>query len=278
MDIGQKIAPLNLSNNEIKVFECLKEYPESNIARIQRGVKIPRMTVYLTVSSLKKRGLIDFHRRGKRDYWYVLPNHILISEIMDMTKTLIEGNPATKNDVSGTLPHFAVHTGADTIIQLYIKKFQNEHKNRLYIIQPFSSLTALIQKTKRPELIIELNEIIKNNEIIVEGIFEQATPARYHGLLHKSKKFSGHEVEQVYTAIEARVNETIHVSDEILKNIPVEILVLKDVIIVTSFEEGWALEITHKSVADALRGIIQLLKILGEKVDQAELARKLIQK
>jgi len=79
----QKIIDfLRLSKNEVKVLEYLKLHHGTQVADISRGIRMPRMTVYLILGSLKARGLADYSRKGKRRFWYIAEGSKLVADIM----------------------------------------------------------------------------------------------------------------------------------------------------------------------------------------------------
>ncbi|MEN9605046.1 MAG: Sugar-specific transcriptional regulator TrmB, partial [Candidatus Parcubacteria bacterium] len=62
---------LNLSRLETTILKSLTKSPQLIIADIVRATRIPRMTLYPVLNILKKRGLIDFVREGRRRYWSI---------------------------------------------------------------------------------------------------------------------------------------------------------------------------------------------------------------
>lgn len=83
---------LKLSRREVRVLSFLREKPESQIAEIVRNTKIARMTVYLTLKSLKKRGLIHYLQKGKRKLWHMVSDKRITEIVSNTANTLMSAS------------------------------------------------------------------------------------------------------------------------------------------------------------------------------------------
>ncbi len=63
---------LGLKIREIKVLECIKTHPECQISEMAKNIGIPRMTIYSSLKTLKKRGFIHYKVKGRRKLWHTV--------------------------------------------------------------------------------------------------------------------------------------------------------------------------------------------------------------
>jgi predicted transcriptional regulator len=87
--INQTIVDfLKLSRKEVKLLQFLKSNPQAQISEMAKKAGIPRMTVYLSLKSLKKRGLVHYEVKGKRKAWHIVSEKILKEVLVNVVKNL----------------------------------------------------------------------------------------------------------------------------------------------------------------------------------------------
>src|SRR4051812_39959426 len=114
---NQKIeAFLKLSKSESKLYTYLKKSPFSQVATISKDLKIPRMSVYLILKSLKQRGIADYNHKGKRKFWSAVSNSDFVKDMMKSLSTL---NDSKEIRIEANNSGFAVHQGTEAMYKVW---------------------------------------------------------------------------------------------------------------------------------------------------------------
>jgi sugar-specific transcriptional regulator TrmB len=87
--INQTIVDfLGLSRKEVRLLQFHKTNPHSQIADMAKNSGIPRMTIYSSLNSLKKRGLVHYEVKGKRKLWHIVSQKMLKEILVNLVKNL----------------------------------------------------------------------------------------------------------------------------------------------------------------------------------------------
>ncbi len=87
--INQTIVDfLMLSRKEVQLLIFLKSNPHAQISDIAKNSGIPRMTIYSSLKTLKKRGLVHYEVKGKRKLWHIVSPKLLQEILVNLVKNL----------------------------------------------------------------------------------------------------------------------------------------------------------------------------------------------
>ncbi len=81
---------LQISQREVKVLRFLKDHPHSQVSDMAKNIGMPRMTIYSSLKTLKRRGLIHYETKGKRRLWHIVSEKILKEILLNVVQTIID--------------------------------------------------------------------------------------------------------------------------------------------------------------------------------------------
>lgn len=135
---------LGLTKKEQRVIAFLKNVANTSIASLHKQTKIPRMTLYHALASLKERGLIHSIVIGKRRFWNLNAKDILCKKFLDISNSFID-NDKFYNSFDKT--EFIIVKGLDNLYEIWKEMIKSNKNGRILGIQPTSSLTDALKKT-----------------------------------------------------------------------------------------------------------------------------------
>ena len=182
---------LNLTSNEAKVFNAIcYSFDNQNIKSkseikhtplsISASTKIARPTVYITLESLKSRGLISRYTVDGRRYWRVNSNSEIVELLQNSKKFLLNsldgtdsyaGSKSSKSSKSDDALEsiVKVYRGKEEIENLINHLFMNHKHERWQAIQG-NKVSSGWYQIFGLDGINHVNELIKENQMITEGI------------------------------------------------------------------------------------------------------------
>ena len=167
----QKIIDfLKLSKNEVRALEYLNGHPDAQISDVSQELKIPRMTVYLILNSLKARGLADYLRKGKRRFWNIVSGSKMVADIMGATYSLTETGEIRINAKNSG---FAIHQGLKGMYKVWEELQKLSPNSRVYGIQPTSAMKYALKRLDWHEKIGPLQESILKKPVIIDGVLPE---------------------------------------------------------------------------------------------------------
>ncbi len=116
-----KLENIGLSNNEISVYLALLELGETTILQIASKSGVKRTTVYITINSLKKKGLVHELKKRKKAFFYAEDPRILQERIKEKKNAIDEAIPqllAMANFIDKK-PKITFYEGAEGIKDIY---------------------------------------------------------------------------------------------------------------------------------------------------------------
>jgi predicted transcriptional regulator len=246
----KSIKLLALSKNEVKMLKALEERERQSVASLSHIAKIPRMTTYLTLASLKSRGLIKYSQTGKRKF----------RQIADKEKM---SAIFRKTD-------FSVIKGLENLWNIWERAANSPKYGRIYGIQPTASLKEILSKIDWEEKISPVNSGITKNKLIVEGLI------REDYILNYLKPFEGNKEKQhqILLGLQNRSSDMIYVSNDYF-NKPVDFLMFENHGYIINWKSEVAIEIKNKDTLDFLKELFDLARGYGKKVGQGAYIREL---
>lgn len=257
---------LGFSQLETKVFNHLEEYPQ-NIATLTRRLQSPRTSLYGPLKSLKKRGLVQLEKMGKRTFYKKMPDEPLANNLKSV---LIRGAKSELID-NFVHPEFFLHAGKDALIRLY-NQYGQFRDIRILGIQSNRSAEAVLN-TYPFEKLLEINRNIKKNGVIIEGLLQEGFIDFYKSTLKKK----GLSVRKAFDSFGGRAADTTYVPKEFL-SFNSEIMILPKAAYIFNWTRLVAIEIRNKETIGLLRDLFLLAKYFGRKVDQNRLVEEQMEK
>jgi predicted transcriptional regulator len=258
---------LGLSGHEEKVLISLPTEDGLNVSDIARTSKTPRMSVYLALHSLKKRGLADYDRKGKRRLWKKLSNQAF-SELMINTAKSIYDNKERVEIKHGENNGFVILKGLNNLFTIFERIAAGHKGERLIGIQPTSSMTHVVKKLSW-KTIKPIQDAIRDNKIIVQGLVREDYYPTFVSLL-KSKE----EKKEAIKSFIGRLTDMVLVSNQYL-NSETELMMFKDVAFLVNWKDEVAIEIKNKEMLNFMLEFFELARGYGKKINQNEYLREL---
>jgi len=88
MKLSKELQHIGLNEKEAEIYLASLELGQTDISRLAKKARIKRTTAYLVADSLKKRGLLNSFKKGKRPVFYAEDPRILLEQL-DERKALI---------------------------------------------------------------------------------------------------------------------------------------------------------------------------------------------
>ncbi len=261
---------LRLSNREVKVLAFLKQYPQSQIADIAKNTKIARMTVYLNLKSLKKRGLIHYNRKGQRKLWHIISDKLIAEIVTNVAVTLSNSHEMR---VSVNDSGFAVVHGIEGLYKMWKHILDLPANSRVYGIKPTSSMKHTLSKLEWQKIRV-IQEQILAKPIIIDGVLTEDY-YEYIADFYKSDRELQKKVLESYLG---RATDMTFVSKEYFKLAESELILLSDIAFISDWKNEVAIEIRNPIMLNFLRELYDFAKDYGKKVDQNAYIKGLLER
>lgn len=264
------ISLLGLTRREVRVFSYLRENPSSQISSIASDTKIPRMTIYLTLESLKKRTLVDYSRKGKRRFWYSVEFSKLGSEIMGSVYSLTESKEI-RVDIANS--GFAIHQGIKGMYKVWQELNKLSPNSRVLGIQPTNTMKYALNTLNWQEKIAPLQENIIKKPIIIDGVLAED----YYKFLMAHYSNNKDLQKKVMESFLGRSTSITFIDSQYFKDAESELLILSDVAFLSDWKNLISIEIRNPAMLHFLKELYELAKGYGKKINQEEYIKKLIE-
>jgi hypothetical protein len=266
----QKIIDfLQLSKREVKVLEFIKNHPQSQVADIARGTKIPRMTVYLTLELLKTRKLADYTRKGKRRFWAIEDGSKLVADIMSSAYSLTDSKEIRIGTVNSG---FAIHQGLKGMYKVWEELGKLSPNSRAYGIQPTGAMKYALKRLDWQEKIGPLQENILKKSIIIDGVL----PEDYYPFFVEHYSYDKKLQRKMLESFLGRATDMTFVSTDYFKDAESELIILPNVAFLSDWRNEVSVEIRNPTMLQFLKELYDLAKGYGRKVNQEEYIKILI--
>ncbi|MDQ5976133.1 MAG: hypothetical protein QG664_46 [Patescibacteria group bacterium] len=239
---------LNLRKSEEGVLLILKQMPLS-VADITRLARLPRMTVFQTLKSLKKRNLAKTVLVGKRYHWMRIETSQTGSLLQMTFDALISSGELSERKL-----FIETYEGAEKLFVTLRNLFEVHPGERLVGFQSTHSAKECMEALGM-ERVIALNTIIREKGIIVEAVLGK-------NFVEFGKQY-GSEWEESYVGRAAAI--TI-VPEEYLK-LEVDVFVFRRSLLVIHWKEKHMLEVIHPDIVNTFRKLTESFALLGRKID-----------
>lgn len=256
---------LGLSPNEKKIFTLLQKEKSTPLI-LSKVSRIPRPTVYITLDSLKGRGLVEKRKDQGKSYFRVADFHVLEASLQDAKKLLL-GVPDGRQELShNNTPLVFLHRGRVAIEALLRHIFENHKNQKMYGLQGNRSTDAwegLIDVAT----INNLNHSIKKNHIIVYAFLETGW------VLSSAKKFGMEWVK----SFEGRTT-SVHDVPEKYMNYSTEIWLFKDSLYMLAPKEEVVIELRNSELVLMMKTLFSFIEDHTKQIDVNYLLRGFLNK
>jgi predicted transcriptional regulator len=265
----QLIPLLSLSNNEVKILKVLEVNNPLTVALLSKNTKIPRMTIYLTLNSLKNRGILNYNRLGKRKYWKINEKEKISKILWDALQKFNSSENITtvKTNDSG----FSVIKNMESLWSIWQEAVAGNKDSRIYGIQPTESLKEILNKSDWQNKIAPINEAITNNKLIIEGLTREDYIPTYLKYFENDKS----KQRKILEDLQNRMSDMVNVSNDHFKY-PVDFMMFKDKAFLINWKNEVAIEIKNTDMLNFLKELFDLARGYGKKVDQGNYIRELL--
>ena len=255
---------LNLTKDESDVLKAL-ETGHMSMTDLASATRIARTTLYSTVKTLKARTFIER---------YKIKNKTIIS-LTDKTKIdsilfTESTHKKTSQDEWLKSPDFKISYGVENLIAVY-EKITNQKNQRMSVIQPTSSMLALVKKID-PKKLIELNEAVKSNKVIFDTIIHQNYMAKYMDTYIGEQNHKQTQ-ESLLKSLEKRMSQMSIIDNEYL-NAGSEIFFTDMQLYILNWEDELAISIENKEIITLIKGLFDFAKNHSVGVNYHELIAK----
>lgn len=269
---------LGLHPHEERVLSAL-EVGAYSVSDLVRETKMARMTIYSVLERLTARGMVTFRRDGKRKKWHKADRGML-EDSFGAFLTLFSSTslPAGAKEIrlrKSASSEFVVFQGIPALVAEYQNMVKLNRHERIYGIQPINSAIACIEKVPG-ELIAQINQAVKDNEVIVEAVVSDSFVAEYATYLLKSGQ-PMKEVQKLFEAFGGRMASTVFVPKEWI-NFNAEIIIFRETVLFITWQDEIAVKITNPDIVGIVKKLFEFAQTVGRRVDQNKLVREFLEK
>lgn len=241
------------NKNQQKILSILNSQNKAiNVSFLSRETNIPRTSIYTDLTSLKERGLLKTRKQGKE---------FLVKLKKDSFDNL--KNKDT-DKIDKDILEIKTYKSFDKILNVYREITETHKHQRMFAIQSTETLRVLSKK-KNFSSFIQINENIKNNDIIIEGILSDTVFPVYANLLNLNPKLK----KRMFESFHGRAADTTLVPEDYLKT-PIDIIIINKNIFITNWKDEWAIKINDEKLSQLFLEIFNLIKTTGVKINFTE--------
>jgi len=231
---------LGLNHKEDAILEAIKRSSMS-VSSIARSSKIPRTSLLYMLKKLHRRELVAKEKCGKRIQWKV-------NSPIGLTQASNSG--------------VVVYRGIHDIFQIFEKWTFLPKNTRIAGIQPDKSLRQSLLKNNIADF-VRINESVKRNRIIFEGIVHEKSTASVISEMGKDK------ARKVFDSFVGRLEDYIKIPNE-FADVESEIYLFKGAAYIINWDKEIAIGIHDKDMVDLLMAMFSCVKEVGTRYNQGE--------
>lgn len=240
---------LGLNSVEIKIIEAIS-LQEHDISSISRITKLPRTSLLYILKKLQKRDLVANIKTKKRRSWK--------SSLGESLNKLKSPDPSI----------YTFYKGREELFSVFEKIIDLPRYSRICAIQPQTSLRYALEKLPY-DFAIRLNNSIKKNKIIVEGIVHEESIDTI------SSQFNRKEAEGIFKSFVGRLEDYVKIPHEFI-NIDSEIYIFQNSAYILNWNKEIGLGINDPAMVSLLTGMFSCVKDLGKRYYQSQNMKKFI--
>ena len=257
---------LNLSSHEAKLFALLQGDTPFSPLELSRKCTIPRASIYVALSSLKKRGLARHIVINRKSKWCRASESELTDVLYETKKKLLGFADGKEELTSVTDGVVTVHRGDTAVKKVVFDMIRHRKHERFLGYTAFSDLLEKgWMKIFTEDEINEFNRIVKKNEIISELV----APANW---IEEHYKAMGETWAKDY---EGRTSSAVYLDKKYFQHSG-QIFAFKDVMYLLALNDKMVIEIRHSDIQKMILAMYSFIKERGEMVDVNQRLRDLM--
>ncbi len=271
MDWTQKsLKILGLNDTEVSILNALQSIKNTN--DIVKDTKISRTGVVYSLKNLSRKGLIEKIRIGKRYKYVALSPTRISEELKKVSETICisSGTVQGTRIKTSTESEFVVHVGTKEMVLLFEKVMSLNRGERWKAIQPNKSWMNM-HKILSSEDLVRINDSIKNNGIIVDGVLQDNAYRLYHEFFKQDKT----SLKAIAESFIDRAADYTLVPHQFF-NYNAEIWLIRNTVCILNWLEGVAIEITNPDIRNFIKDMFEIVKEQGVKVDHNQAMREIL--
>ncbi len=259
---------LGLDAKEKEILLSLRD--PLSIQDLARKSPIPRTTLAYIIKKLVKRGFIEKVKLGKRHKYYSITQERLKSLLEGAHTMKIKTHNSTSPLIS-TLDSKKLfyHKGLVNIVRLQAEFLNSYENERVYAIQPNKSWLSLHSKVD-DERVIHVNNIIRNNNLIIDAIIEHDAYQKFKKVTQSRKKFI-----RLTKSFGDRMADYVSAPKGYLTD-QVEMWLIKNSALFIDWQEEVAIKIVDAHMVNFLKDMFLLTKEQGQKIDHNQAIREVM--
>ena len=231
----KEILKLKLTDSEVCVLKSLKTEAKT-LASIEKESKIPHSTVFDSIKSLEKRGLINSLLIGRKKNWSI------VSENLEISK-------------SGTNLDVEIYEGRENIIKKIYNLFEKNKGKRVLVYhgpETFSEWYKILEEKE----IISFNLLLSKMQIIVERFVPEKSFMKY--IKNVSPEYRKSMINRA---------QITYLLPDIFFTSKSEIILFEEEAIVYEADTVQIVLFKNKETIKMYRNIFEIFKTVGEKID-----------
>ena len=263
---------LNLSSHEAKLFALLQSDIPFSPLELSRKCSVPRASIYVALSSLKKRGLARHVIINKKSKWCRTSERDLSDILYETKKTVlgfVDGKEELTSRANGVTDGVVtVHRGNIAVKKVFSEMIRNRKNERFLCYTAFSDLIEKgWMKIFTEDEINEFNRVVKKNGIICELVAQDNWIEDHYKVMGKEW---GRDLE-------GRTSSAVYLDKKYFEHNG-QIFAFKDVMYLLALKDKTVIEIRHSDIQKMILAMCAFMKERGEKVDINRTLRVLIEK
>lgn len=259
---------LGLSEVENTVFKLLSSRGRLKVSEITTISKLPRSTVTDILQRLRSRGLVRPTQIKKHTEWKITNNIKLAEKFLNAAEALqvigVSDNAPKNTYIKlSRQTEFVAYIGWRNMIKIYESEVVAHKGQRLYIVQSVASAQAALD-IAGPQSFVQVNEAIKQNNIIVEAIVSSSMIELY-------KKQSA----EWLNSMQGRMTAMRVVSDDLL-DFSAELIIFQDKFFLANWEEEVLIVLKNQDILAMILKLYRLFYETGSFMNQNENLTKIL--
>ncbi len=166
------LEDIGLSSTDIKVFICALELGESKAGKIIETSGLQSSSVYNSINSLIKKGLLSYIKKSQVKYYKAAEPETILDYIelkkREYLKLLPELKEKQKKTEEEGVEFFKTTKGVKTILSNLIKDSKKGDTYRTFSIEDPKEYEKAREKVFRP-----IKQLIKEKKLLTKGIFHE---------------------------------------------------------------------------------------------------------
>jgi len=261
---------LGLNDTEQAILECLST--AKSIQEVAEETKLSRTGINHSLKKLYKKDLVTTIRHGKRKLFIALTFTELALKLQRLQDAIHIESGSKKGIRLKTSKEneFVIHVGTKDLINMY-ERIMSLHKGeRWKAIQPNKSWMNQHKKLTKKEL-VRINNAIRNNGIIVEGILQDNAYSLYREYFKDDPK----ALQEIGESLTGRAADYTMIPHHFF-NYHAEIWLFEKTFCIINWEDEVAIEITNEDIMNFMKDLFEIAKTKGTKIDHNQTMKEIL--